>query len=271
MQANPLVALDLPLKALVWGSADQTNISYPSRSGLASNYELSAELACGLTGIETVTDAVLTRSCPRSHRFEAGSRGSERLARTRAADLARRRLSLPGQNPIRADEVACVAVRVSLEVVLMLGLGFPEWSCRHYLGHDFSGPAPRGVDVGDCLLGDATLLLIEVEDRRAIARPEVVALAVHGRRVVDLEEELEQVAIRGQIGIEHDLDRLGMRAVVAVGRIWNVASGVAHPSRDDSALLPEEILHSPEAASGQDRFLKSSVHASKYHSVRLSH
>jgi uncharacterized protein (DUF302 family) len=77
MQANPLVALDLPLKALVWGNADHTNISYPSRSELASHYELSAELACGLTGIETVTDAVLTRSCPRSHPFEAGSRGSE--------------------------------------------------------------------------------------------------------------------------------------------------------------------------------------------------
>jgi uncharacterized protein (DUF302 family) len=62
MQANPLVAVDLPLKALVWGNADQTNISYLSPSELASRYELSAELARGLTGIETVTDGVLTRS-----------------------------------------------------------------------------------------------------------------------------------------------------------------------------------------------------------------
>jgi uncharacterized protein (DUF302 family) len=54
MQGNPLLALDLPLKALVWGNADQPNISYRSPSELASRYELSAELARWLTGIETV-------------------------------------------------------------------------------------------------------------------------------------------------------------------------------------------------------------------------
>jgi hypothetical protein len=42
--------------------------------------------------------------------------------------------------------MACVAVRVSLEVVLMLGLGFPEWSCRRYLGHDLFRPAARGIE-----------------------------------------------------------------------------------------------------------------------------
>jgi uncharacterized protein (DUF302 family) len=62
MQANPLVALDLPLKAHVWANADQTNVSYLSPSELAWRYELSAELARGLTGIETVTDAVLNRT-----------------------------------------------------------------------------------------------------------------------------------------------------------------------------------------------------------------
>src|SRR4051794_35405780 len=112
-----------------------------------------------------------------------------------AADLARGCVSSRKQNPIRADKVACVAVWVSLEVVLMLGLGFPQWSCWRYLGHDLARPAARGIDVSDCLLGDATLLVTDVEDHRAIAWPAVVALAVHGRRVVDLEEELEQVPI----------------------------------------------------------------------------
>src|SRR3954451_8775859 len=107
-----------------------------------------------------------------------------------AADLAGGCVSSRKQNPIRADKVARVAVWVSPEVVLMLGLGFPEWSCRRYLGHDLARPAARGIDVSDCLLGDATLLVAEVEDRRAIACAEVVALTVHGRRVVDLEEEL---------------------------------------------------------------------------------
>ncbi len=34
-----------------------------------------------------------------------------------------------------------------------------------------------------------------IEDRRAIARPDVVALAIDGRRVVDLEEELQDLAV----------------------------------------------------------------------------
>jgi hypothetical protein len=62
MQVNPFVALDLPLKALVCADAHQTNVSYLSPSELASRYELSAEPAPGLTGIETVSDAVLNRT-----------------------------------------------------------------------------------------------------------------------------------------------------------------------------------------------------------------
>jgi hypothetical protein len=51
-----------PEAALVRANADQTNVSYLSHSELASRYEWSAELARGLTGIETVTDAVLNRT-----------------------------------------------------------------------------------------------------------------------------------------------------------------------------------------------------------------
>src|ERR687892_416007 len=83
--------------------------------------------------------------------------------------------------------MAGVAVRVSLEVALMLGLGFPERPCGGHLSHDRPGPAARGVDVGDRLLGDAALLLIEIEDCRAIARPDVVALTVQRGWIVDLE------------------------------------------------------------------------------------
>ena len=54
--------------------------------------------------------------------------------------------------------------------------------------------------------------------------PTVVALAVLRRRVVDLEEELEQLAIAEARRVEDDLDRLGVRAVVAVGRVRHVAA-----------------------------------------------
>jgi hypothetical protein len=64
---------------------------------------------------------------------------------------------------------------------------------RHDLGDDLAGPEPGGLDVGDRVLGHETLLVVDVEDRRAIARTDVVSLAIHRRRVVDLEEELEQL------------------------------------------------------------------------------
>src|SRR4051812_19398852 len=117
------------------------------------------------------------------------------------------------QNPVGADEVARVAVGIVLEVILMLRFGFPEVTGRRDLRHDLPRPAPGGVDVGDRLLGDLPLLVVDIEDRGPVARADVVPLAVHRRRVVDPEEELEQRAIRRSLGIERDLDGLGMRAV----------------------------------------------------------
>jgi hypothetical protein len=93
----------------------------------------------------------------------------------------------------------------------MLGLGFPERPRLSYLGDDLSGPEPRRFDVGDRVLCDAPLSFVEVEDRGAIAHAHVVALTVQRRRIVDLEEELEQVSIRGLLGVEDNLDRLGVR------------------------------------------------------------
>jgi hypothetical protein len=103
-----------------------------------------------------------------------------------------------GQHPARTREVAGVAVRVAQQVVLVLRLGLPERTGRGDLGDDLARPQPGRLDVGDGGLGDPALVLIEVEDRRAVARADVVALAVRCRRVVDLEEELEQLAVGGR-------------------------------------------------------------------------
>src|SRR5829696_7767030 len=165
-----------------------------------------------------------------------------------------------GQHPARAREVAGVAVRVALQVVLVLRLGLPERTGRGDLGDDLAGPQPGRLDVGDGVLGNPALLLIEVEDRRAVARAEVVALAVGRRRVVDLEEELEQLTVGGHLGVEDDLDRLGVGAVVAVGGVGDVAAGVAHPGREDPWALSDQVLHSPETPSGQDRLLPLLTH-----------
>jgi uncharacterized protein (DUF302 family) len=61
MSAHPLAALDLPLKILIWASAEETNVSYLSPDALATRYELSEELARPLAAIEVLTDALVAR------------------------------------------------------------------------------------------------------------------------------------------------------------------------------------------------------------------
>src|SRR6185503_9576304 len=91
-----------------------------------------------------------------------------------------------------------------------------------------------------------------VQDLRAVARADVVALAVLRRRVVDLEEELEDVPIGDALGVEDDLDRLGMTRMVAVGRVVVLPTGVSDPRRDDSVALAQQLLDAPDAASRED-------------------
>lgn len=60
MVASPLVALDLPLKVLVWADGDRTKVSYTSPRELGNRYRLSDALVGRLAGIEALTDAVVT-------------------------------------------------------------------------------------------------------------------------------------------------------------------------------------------------------------------
>jgi uncharacterized protein (DUF302 family) len=60
MDAAPLVALDLPLKVLVWADAEgETRISYTDPSVLAARYGLPADLVAPLEGIHALTDALV--------------------------------------------------------------------------------------------------------------------------------------------------------------------------------------------------------------------
>ena len=61
MVATPLVALELPLKVLIWADGDQTKVSYTSPGALADRYGLSDDLAGKLAGIDAVTDATVVR------------------------------------------------------------------------------------------------------------------------------------------------------------------------------------------------------------------
>src|SRR5690606_25436311 len=131
-------------------------------------------------------------------------------------------------------------------------------------GHHLARPQAAGLDVGDGVLGNAPLFRRGVEDRRAVGSADVVALAVGGGRVVDLEKEFEEVAITGLRRIEHDLHRLGVAAVVAVGGVGHVAAAVAHAGRDDTGHLAQQFLHAPEAAAGEDRALRAHAGSSTW-------
>jgi uncharacterized protein (DUF302 family) len=59
MEAAPLVALDLPLKVLIWADGDQTKLTYLAPTALAARYQLSEELGARLAGIDPLADAVI--------------------------------------------------------------------------------------------------------------------------------------------------------------------------------------------------------------------
>lgn len=59
MEAAPLIALDLPLRVLVWADGPQTNVSYYSPALLAARHHLPDDLAARLAGIDPLTDALV--------------------------------------------------------------------------------------------------------------------------------------------------------------------------------------------------------------------
>jgi uncharacterized protein (DUF302 family) len=59
MEAAPLVALELPLKVLIWEDKGRTRVSYTAPGALAERYGLCADVARMLDGIEPLTDAVI--------------------------------------------------------------------------------------------------------------------------------------------------------------------------------------------------------------------
>jgi uncharacterized protein (DUF302 family) len=59
MQAVPLVALDLPLKVLIWADGDQTKLTYTAPAALAARYGIPDELAPRLAAIDALTDAAI--------------------------------------------------------------------------------------------------------------------------------------------------------------------------------------------------------------------
>jgi uncharacterized protein (DUF302 family) len=59
MDAKPLIALDLPLKILIWDDAGQTRVSFYPAATLAARYSLDPDLAAKLAVVDPLTDALI--------------------------------------------------------------------------------------------------------------------------------------------------------------------------------------------------------------------
>src|ERR671921_2808906 len=59
MVASPLLALDLPLKALVWEDRGQVRVSYNATSYLARRHDLPSELVKNIAGIDALIEGAL--------------------------------------------------------------------------------------------------------------------------------------------------------------------------------------------------------------------
>lgn len=59
MKSVPLIALDLPLKILIWDDGGETRVSYTAPEVLASRYQLNDELAQRFVGIGPISDILV--------------------------------------------------------------------------------------------------------------------------------------------------------------------------------------------------------------------
>ena len=133
-------------------------------------------------------------------------------------------------------------MRVALEIVLVLGLSRPEFAGGRDLRHNAAWPQAGGVDIVDCLQRLVTLRLGNVEDLRAIRSSGIVALTIQRGGIVNLEEELQKVAIADKCRGELDLDGLGVRSMVTIGCVRYIAARVTNTCADYAGPLADQVL-----------------------------
>src|SRR5947209_5825716 len=152
-----------------------------------------------------------------------------------------------------------IAAGVLGEVLLVVGLGVIERAGLRDLGRDLAvaSAAQHGLVSGPRLVGGRALGLVAPEDRRAVLRADVVALAHPLGGVVSLPEQLQHLLVAGGGAVERDKNGLGMAGAPAadllVGGVRGKPAGVADGRRVDAVGLPEEALRAPEAAHPERR------------------
>lgn len=114
---------------------------------------------------------------------------------------------------------------VVVEVQLVVLLGGPPLAGGGNLGDDGALP-PLGVGLGRHLARRLFLLGVVVVDGGAVLRSRVRALGVERGGVVELVEELEELAVRDLLGVKDDLRGFGVCVEDSVSEPWEKTSGL---------------------------------------------
>src|SRR4051794_34231952 len=145
--------------------------------------------------------------------------------------------------------MAGVSVRFPLQIILMVVLRGPELGVVDDLRRD--RPRPLLLRALDGFLGRLALLVVVYEDRGAVLRADVVPLPVRRGRIVQAEEEVEDVVVGDLRRVEDDLDGLGVAGAaglhVFVARALERAAGVPDGRVDHAGQRADQLLDAPEA------------------------
>ena len=145
---------------------------------------------------------------------------------------------------------------MQLEVIAMVVLGRPERGRGNHLGDDGRIVDMQAVDLGDDGLRLLALRLVLPEDVRRVLRTDVLALAARRGGVVRGEEHAQQIGIGQFFGVELDAGHFdvagGLGADLFVGRIVDMAAGVAGQHADDAAQLLEHGLDAPKTSTAEN-------------------
>src|SRR6267378_3693309 len=143
----------------------------------------------------------------------------------------------------RRDDGATISCgRILAEVILVVLLPAIERGERSHLRHDGSSPDPGFLDFLDDMPRRLLLLRGAGEDRGAVLRPLVRSLSILGGRLVDREEDPQDIHQGDRLWIEGDLHGLRMaRCVRADGLVRRIREMTARVSHLD-LLDPAEVL-----------------------------
>lgn len=104
---------------------------------------------------------------------------------------------------------ALIAHGIDVQVSLVVVLCIPPLAGRHNIGDDLVLP-PLLVGFLSDVLGDALLLVVVVENARAVLRAGVWTLLVQRRGVVHLVEVFEELSVGDLLWVVEDLDGFGV-------------------------------------------------------------